>query len=293
MKPTAEAKLIHVKPDSEQDIVRLAQKTLLRADCAGVLPTPIDRLYEQARIETIDMPSPDDMPSFRVTEAACEMLRSGWQKIRGIADLRERAVYLPQGKNDHRHRFVQGHELGHQTIPWHKVGLDQVDTDATLNADVKDKFEAEANLFSSEIIFQGGHFRRLALNYSPTPDAIFTLADQHGASRQATLWRFTEEQDFPVASLFYYPNNYSDGYKLWKMVCSPSFRIKYCDLDIPQFLANKHPWTAAREFRETFDGDISLQKSNGRPAKFLWYSWWNEHALIVLIKSPRGVRSFL
>lgn len=199
MEPAAEAKLFHVRPDSEHEIVHLAQKTLLRADCIDILPTPLAILYEQARVKTYDLPAVDEMPSLRLAAGARDLLRTALQKIRGIADLRRRAVYLPQGDRNHRRNFAKGHELGHQVIPWHKIGRDCVDTDATLSPDVREIFEAKANLFSSEIIFQGKHFRRRALDYKPTLDAVFLLADQHGASRQATLWKFTEEQDFPVA----------------------------------------------------------------------------------------------
>lgn len=293
MEPAAEAKLFHVRPDSEHEIVQLAQKTLLRADCIDVLPTPIAVLYQQARVKSLDLPSIDEMPSLRLADGARNLLQTALQKIRGIADLRRRAVYLPQGDSNHRRNFAKGHELGHQLIPWHKVGRDCVDTDTTLSRDVRETFEAEANLFSSEIIFQGKHFRRRALDYKPTFDAVFLLADQHGASRQATIWKFTEEQDFPVACIFYYPKKYSDDLKLWKTVRSPSFREKFCDLDIPQYLPSSHPWVSAREFRELFEGDITLSRSTGRKVTFLWHSWWNEYALAVLIRVRAPLRSLI
>lgn len=293
MKSVAEAKLFHVRPDSEHEIVQLAQKTLLRADCIGVLPTPLGVLYEQARVKSFDLPPVDEMLPLRLAVGARDLLQSGLQKIRGIADLRRRAVYLPHGDTNHRRTFAKGHELGHQLIPWHQVGQDCVDTNATLSPDVEETFEAEASLFSSEVIFQGKYFRRLARDYKPTLDAVFLLADQHCASRQATLWKFTEEQDFPVACLFYYPMRYSDDLKLWKTVRSPSFRSKLCDIDIPPLLPANHPWAAAREFRELFEGDISLAKSNKRKVNFLWHSWWNKYALVVLIRTRSILRPLI
>lgn len=293
MELAAEAKLFHVRPDSEHEIVQLAQKTLLRANCIDVLPTPLDVLYERARVKAVDLPPPDEMPTLRLADGARNLLRSALQKIRGIADLRNRAVYLPQGDNNHRRYFAKGHELGHQLIPWHKIGRDCIDTDATLSPTVRKTFEAEANLFSSEIIFQGKHFRRRARDYKPTFDAVFLLADQHGASRQATIWKFTEEQDCPVACFFYYPQEHSDALRLWRTVRSPSFQTKFCDLDIPPSLLTNHPWAAAREFRELLEGDISLARSTGRKIRFVWHAWWNEYALVVLIRTRPVLRALI
>lgn len=216
MESAPEASLFHSRPESAAEIIQLAQTTLLRADCLGSLPTPLDELYRHTRVKAIDLPPVEEMPLLRLEKASKDLLRSALQKVRGIADLRRRAVYLPTGHSNSRRQFAKAHELGHQLIPWHRIGRDCVDTDTSLSPAVRDTFEAEANLFASEVIFQGKSFRIRARDYKPTLEAVFLLADQHGASRQATLWKFTEEQDLPVASLAYYPIGWGNELKLWK-----------------------------------------------------------------------------
>lgn len=160
MESAAEAKPYHCRPASEGEIIKLAQLTLLRADSVGVLPTPLDELYKQARIKTIDLPPVDEIPALSLSEAGKHFLRTALQKVRGIADLRRRAVYLPTGHSQVRRQFAKAHELGHQLIPWQKVCTDCVDTDRTLSPRVREVFETEANLFASEVIFQGKTFSK-------------------------------------------------------------------------------------------------------------------------------------
>jgi hypothetical protein len=169
-------------------------------------------------------------------------------------------------------------------IPWHSVGRDCVDTDKTLAPEIKDTFEAEANLFASEVIFQGGLFTDKVRDYTPSFNAIFTLADQHGASRQATLWRFTETYDLPIASLTYYRSDWNQQFRLWKPVGSERFVSKFGDIQLPQTLETNHPWTTAKS-DEIASGDIRLADLSGKQHRFIWQSWWNGHALFVLIRA--------
>lgn len=288
-----EANLFHNQPESGAEIIQLAQKTLLRADCLEVLPTPLDELYKHTRIKAIDLPPIEEMPMLRLERTGKDLLKTALQKVRGIADLRRRAVYLPSSRSNSRFRFTKAHELGHQLIPWHRVGRDCVDTDASLSPAVRDTFETEANLFASEVIFQGKRFQQRARDYKPTFDAVFLLADQHGASRQATLWKFTEEQDFPVASMIYYPKGASSILTRWKTVASPSFRSKYADLTSPTHLEKDHPWAAVCDGSDQCEGDIRLRRSTGRQVHFLWHTWWNNYALFVLLRKRPTLRAFI
>ena len=95
--------------------------------------------------------------------------------------------------------------MGHQVTPWHNVDPAHLDDDKSFFGNVQNQFEKEANFFSAEVIFQGYKFRSRPRYYSASFDAIYYLADQHGASRQATAWRYVEEQDKAIALEQYYP----------------------------------------------------------------------------------------
>lgn len=107
------------QPENAAEIRDIAWRTLQRADAVGRLPTPIDEVIEAAKVtQTTD----DEGMLEKFLSSVGENLRSSFlsatQKIRGFADLRERAIYIPRDTPP-RVVFVKAHELGHEVIPWH------------------------------------------------------------------------------------------------------------------------------------------------------------------------------
>lgn len=277
--------------ESEDEIADIADRILRNAGVSGVLPTPIDKLLEAKKITCVsDLDDLEESYLSGLGKKARHSFQSAMQKLRGIADLRQQVVYVASSANGHdgRTRFVQGHELGHQVLRWHHVDPTYFDDNQTLSPRVQDEFEREANFFSAEVIFQGDRFKKIALDYRASLDAIFTLADMHGASRQATLWRYAEAQDEKIAVVQYYPSNVLDTHgekvlQLWKTIPSEKFNNKYNEIGLPDRIRSGHPWVAARDLREIVRGDIALD-CGGVPVKFQWEAFWNNHALLVFLR---------
>lgn len=278
------------RPDSAQSISALAETALRRAGAVGRLPTPIDELIAAAELTEVADPTPF-LQSFlrRLPEGARAAFRATLQKVRGIADLRERAIYVPADTSDRRLLFTKCHEFGHQTIPWHKVNTAYQDNDLSLSAWARDYFDQEANLFAADIIFQGKRFSSRARDFRPSFEAVFTLADEHGASRHATLWRYTEEQDDAVAMVTYWPNPYAldtsghPSLRLGKVVGSPRFLARFGGIQLPPVIASDHPWATARDCGTLCGGEIRLPSSE-RATRFQWQAWWNSYSLFVLLR---------
>ncbi len=279
--------------ESAPEIIKIADRALRAAGAKGKLPTPVEDLILAAKIiEDKDTEGTVRRFLSSLNESSRSLFRSTLQKVRGIADLRERAVYVPADTAP-RQRFAKGHELGHQVIPWHRIGADRVpafykDNDYTLSPLVKDLFDIEANFFSSEIIFQGKRFGERVRDYKPSFDAVFMLSDLHGASRQATLRRFVEEQDEVLASISYLPSHYdrADGFAVLRaprLIGSLGFNRKYACISLPIQLLPDHPWAEARNSQELCSGEIDLD-CNGPSVRFEWQAWWNNYALLVLLR---------
>jgi hypothetical protein len=281
--------LLLKRPETEEDLSTLAEGVLRKAGAIGVLPTPIDDLLNAEKIEQIN--KLDELHvSFlnRLKHQATERYHSIIQSLRGIADLRERVVYVPSNDTAPRLRFVKAHELAHQIIPWHHIDTSYLDDNKTLSPDIEVEFEREANFTAAELIFQGHRFTRQVRDYAVSFDAVFYLADQHGASRQSTLWRYIEEQDEPIAVAPYYPTNAIDNegntvLRLWKPVASPKFHNKYENLEFPRYLRTGHPWMFARESMQICSGIESLN-CHGLSYRFEWHAWWNTYTLFVLLR---------
>jgi hypothetical protein len=282
---------IVVRPESEAKLSELSRKLIREANAAGVLPTPLERLFEIAKVTNVEE-LPDDTFLQTLSENLKGFFISARQKLRGIADLRDRAIYIPRDPNTGRERFAKGHELGHQVIPWHSIDPAYLDDNESLGPNAKGIFEHEANFFSAETIFQGTHFRTLVRDYKPSFDAIFQLADKHAASKQSTAWRFVEEQDEALALMQYYPSNAIDEQgnfvlTLWQSVGSPEFGHRYADIELPMTIRTGHPWAAPRDIDRICQGTENLLV-DGRSVAFEWHAWWNTHALLVLLRrKPR------
>ncbi len=278
---------IAVRPESEPQISNLVHKLIREADAEGILPTPLDHLFEVAKVTNIEE-LPDETFLQTLSERARAFFRSAKQKLRGIADIREKATYVPPDSNTGRERFAKAHELGHQVIPWHEIDPAYLDDSESLSPSAKGIFEHEANFFGAETIFQGERFRALARDFKPSFDAIFVLADQHGASRQSTAWRFIEDQDEALALLQYYPSNAIDQegncvLGVWRSIGSPVFNRRYGNIDLPQAIRTGHPWVAARDMNQPCDGNDNFSVDGGSVA-FQWHSWWNGYTLLVLLR---------
>lgn len=282
------------RPESEPEISRLAEVTLKKAGAVGILPTSIDDLVKAATITEISAANELKEDFFsRLKEAAQETFKYAIQKVRGIADLREKTIYIPTADNPQRIIFPKAHELGHQVLPWHNIDPAYLDDDFTLSPEVEYEFDREANFFASEVIFQGKRFRSHALDYTASLHAAFKLSDIYGASKQSTLWRYVEEQDEAVALVMYYPSENYDEFgkpylKSWRFIPSQKFRKNYGDIKIPTRIQTGHPWLTDRDLKEHNGKDIFDGKDKficgGISYTFEWQTWWNGYTLFVLLR---------
>ncbi|MBI3699659.1 MAG: ImmA/IrrE family metallo-endopeptidase [Afipia sp.] len=284
---------IVARPSSEAKLSDISHKLIREAGAAGLLPTPIDRLIEIASITNVDS-LPDDTFLQTLSEKARGFFVRAKQKLRGIADLRTKAIYTAPETNRGRKLFVKAHELGHQVIPWHNVDPAYLDDNESVGPKATGIFEHEANFFGAETIFQGKNFRNLARDYQPSAAAIFTLADKHSASNQATAWRFVEEQDEPVALLQYYPGKAIDDHgnyvlNIWCSVGSPEFNRRFSEIQVPHTVRTGHPWVAARDLNRDCDGNENLLV-DGNGVAFQWIAWWNSYALFVMLRRKPMLR---
>lgn len=275
---------LSVRPETEKDLTKLAEDWLHRADAVDVLPTPLEQICEVAKVTEYEMPQAvNDGLLKRFSSGAIDILQNALNKVRGMADVRERAIYIPQGDSDPRRRFVRGHEIAHNLIPWQKIRHGHLDMALSLTADARFEFDREANFMSGELNFQGPRFVHRARSYAANLEAIDVLACRHETSFQATLWRYAEVQDEKILVAMYYPNWRSE-LNLWKYVPSPAFEKRFPDINLPTLVDPLHPWYSARELGQDTDGEIDLDCGSDGCCIFRWQARWNQHALLVVVR---------
>src|SRR5688572_10049881 len=175
---------LYVRPDSELDVAEKARILLVRSECLGVLPTPIDRLFEVAKVSEVELDRSEMLSLWSGFSESAKRLVTGAMgiisQIRGAADLRKRVIFMPRDDSKPRILFARAHELGHLVLPWHHLNEDYLDSDKTLSPRVNHRFEMEANLFAAETFFQGRRFRDMARDYRPDFGSAVELAKVHG-----------------------------------------------------------------------------------------------------------------
>lgn len=273
-------------PETREDLESQAKRLLKDADVLGLLPTPLDVLAKAAKIECYkSLPETEGFLA-SLSAAGKKTFLDAMQKVRGIADLRERVIYVPSGQSMAKERFTQAHEISHQITPWHNLDPTMLDTDETLKADVNAEFEREANFCAAELLFQGENFRRIARDYAANIDTALTLADMHETSYQATLWKLAQVQDERICIAQYYPSRQEGsitGFRRWKCVGSHSFISRYSDIDLPNNIDSSHDWFAACDSRFPVNGNCVL-KCGEHDTYFEWSAWFNSYTLFVLLR---------
>src|SRR5260221_14528766 len=83
-------------PESAPEIFQIADRALIAADAKGKLPTPMEDLLRAAKIARETDPEGVVQRFLKsVNEQGRALFQFSLQKVRGIADLRKRAVYVP------------------------------------------------------------------------------------------------------------------------------------------------------------------------------------------------------
>ena len=273
-----------LRPESAEAVSKYAKRALREAEAVGELPTPVDKLLEAAGVENLKIDeNVKESFSARLAGPAKQDFETMWPKIRGIADTRERVTYVDENTSQTRILFAKGHELGHEALPWHTLNPYYFDDDKLLIGNAEEVFDAEANFFSAEVIFQGENFARMVRDYTVGFDSIFLLAQMHGASYHATAWRYVEDQDGAFALLTYWPSKFNpEILRLGKKVASPKFLRKFSSIDVPQELTQNQPWMAAYDSSLVHNDVISLDCTTG-VFQFEWEAWWSGYTLLVIL----------
>ena len=116
-----------------------------------------------------------------------------------IKKLSLQALYLPDRRRillDNslpklKHRWNEGHEIGHSIIPWHG-DIMLGDNALTLAPGYQEQVEAEANFAAGRLLFLRERFTEEALSSEPSIKLILELKTKFGNTLSTTLYRIVE-----------------------------------------------------------------------------------------------------
>ena len=228
-------------PDQLRAVQLAARRALDRASGWGIYPTPIPIILEAAnlRVAPASAFDPRRIMEYLVgkAESAAATLKSAISKVFGIYDADEGLIHIDHGVRESKQNFLKLHEAGHHELPTHrKLFRIFQDCEKTLEPDIADLFEREANNFARFVLFQGNGYRDMAADYKLEIKTPMKLAGKFGGSIYASCREYARTHHRACVVYILEP-------------------IKYCDK------------TGARADVRRIEASLSFELQFGRPTE--------------------------
>jgi Zn-dependent peptidase ImmA (M78 family) len=219
---------------------------LLRNACAfGRFPTPINDLMAGAKLTVVDDEALNEgflRQFMKKARVGIETVKSALSKVLGLLDSNDRLVILDLTVPPPRVPFIKLHEAGHGTLP-HQSRVYQFihDCEKTLDPEITDLFEREANVFASEVLFQGDVFSTEAHDHKFGIRVPMDLAKKFGASNYSTFRRYVMTNPHACCSLFWNRRSWM-GKGATAPLCGASLpRNRFMESMIPNLFSRLSP----------------------------------------------------
>ncbi len=215
-----------------ESVRRHADLLLREAGALGRFPTPVADLVAAARLEVARDVSLDQGFLGRLYHKVTAPIRRAIDKVLGLLDRRDRTIYLDQTVHKNKEPFLCLHETGHEFLPWQRDTFSLLeDCQQTLDPEVRDQFEREANVFACEVLFQLGRFEEEARDCEFGLRTPLALARRYGSSCYAAVRRYVATNRRACAVLVLNAPVYEigTGYTaaLRRTVQSPAFTARF------------------------------------------------------------------
>lgn len=207
-------------------------------------------------------------------------------------------IMIDQAVPKPKHRWIEGHEVGHSLIPWHREFLFG-DNEVTLDPACHATVEAEANYASARLLFLQGRFGAEARDCSLDFKTVQAMAKRYGNTLTTTFWRMIEDRapDLPVFGMMTAHPHYPDigrgdeGEEIRYFIRSRAFRQKFAKVTPEQGYAMIRKHSTRRSRGPVFNVTDALLDDRGEVHEFRavfdrFESAWDSRRLRFLIQNP-------
>ena len=287
-------------PEQLATVRRHADRLLRDAAALNRFPTPIDDIMAAAKLTVLD----DEVLNESVlrqfmnkARAGIATIKSALSKVLGLFESHDRLVVIDKEAPKPRMPFIKLHEAGHGTLP-HQSKVYRLihDCEQTLNPEITELFEREANVFASEALFQGEVFALEAVNLDFGIRAPIALARKFGASNYATFRRYVITNPVACCVVVLEPAvaTLDGGFKaeVRRVVMSKSFEAMYDGSTLCSAVTASHPLASAvprHRRRMAYEQEIVLADRNGDDRVCIAEGFDTKHQILILIRDA-GLR---
>ncbi len=245
----------------------------------------------------------------RIRVAGTQVYKRPTLLIEAIRKASLQALYLPDRRRIFldsslpklKHRWNEGHEIGHSLIPWHQEIM-LGDNALTLTPDCQEEVEAEANFAAGRLLFLRERFTEEARSLEPSIEAIQALKGIFGNTLSTTLYRVVESfgADRPLVGMISrHPHptrrgkDFDPASPCRHFIRSPAFRRHFGNSSEAQLFQNVSGYCGAQSGGPLGEDELVLIDDNGDRHRFHFETFFNRYDALTLGKYLRPVHSVL
>jgi len=302
---------------SKNDLLALPVQARIDERVARILrelgnPEPPLRLEDVRALLQLNLGyfSSDDESLFsraisRLTIAGKQVLRRPMLLREALTTFSLRALYLPDRKRillddsipQPKHRWLAGHEIIHDILPWHRSALFG-DNDHTVTPACHAKIEAEANFGAGRLLFFRERFIEEAQARPFGFPSIRKLKPMFGNTLTTTFWRYVEcvWPDTPLIGVvschphrFRRPPTFDPTAPCRHFIQSPAFAARFSAMTELKVFASIESYCRAQSAGPLGEAEIVLCDDNGTPHVFEFATFFNQHDALTLGRWVRAV----
>ncbi|MFB6465014.1 ImmA/IrrE family metallo-endopeptidase [Bradyrhizobium tunisiense] len=288
-------------PEQLATVQRHADRLLRDAGALGVFPTPINTIMEAAKLIVVDDEVLNETFMRRFlnsAKAGVATIKSALSKVLGLFEANDRLVIIDRETPVPRIPFVKLHEAGHGTMPHQSKVYSLIhDCEKTLDPDITDLFEREANVFASEALFQGDVFAQHAHEHEFGVKTAIALAKQFGSSNYAAFRRYVTTNPSACCLVVLEPTLTFDpsGYRadVRRIIVSKTFNRMYDAAAFGSAITQSHPLNRlvprGSKQRMVPSCDIVLTDRNGDRRECMGQTFKTKHQILILVRDEKPV----
>ena len=245
----------------------------------------------------------------RIRVAGTQVFKRPTLIIEAIRKASLQALYLPDRRRilldaslpKLKHRWSEGHEIGHSLIPWHQEIM-LGDNSLTLTPVCQEQVEAEANFAAGRLLFLRERFMDEARSLEPSIEAIQALKAIFGNTLSTTLYRVVESfgSDQPLVGMISdHPHSTRRGKEFdpskpcRHFIRSPAFRRHFGKISEVELFGDVSGYCGAQGGGPLGEEEMILSDDNGECHRFQFETFFNRYDALTLGKYLRPAHNIM
>ena len=187
-----------------------------------------------------------------------------------------------------KHRWFEGHEIGHGLAPWHQRYLFGDDAE-TVRLTCYERLESEANYAAGQLLFLQERFSEEANDLPTTLESVRQLHKTFGNTMTSTLWRFVEDAhpDLPMVGIVSrHPHragkDFDPDNPCKYCIESPAFRTRFSGTDEVKLFSIIKDYASRARGGPLGSAEVLLTDGNGDRHAFHFESFFNRYEALTL-----------